>query len=271
MSVTLDGETFSLSDFRGLGHVAILPASTVGGGADSEPRWPDRIFRRMLTELEAAEGVIQARDDAIAAASSTGASGTSSTSLTVGTGSKSLTTQTGKAFVAGQTLKIAATSTPTVDYMVGTVTSYNSGTGALVVNVTAFYGSGTIADWSISPTTDSIFVSHDTARIHNTLVVGEDYVVGYIDFDCTLNNLAIRANSGSGTIEAYLSSDETSASGVIITGGTFTVSTTVDNNALTAANTVSDAAPKYLVLKCTASTNMQNVTAALKYTKNKDD
>lgn len=47
-AVTLDGETFELEDFRGLGHSEILPAD---GDIPAEPRWPDRIFRRLLNEL----------------------------------------------------------------------------------------------------------------------------------------------------------------------------------------------------------------------------
>lgn len=75
--------------------------------------------------------------------------GTSTTSLAVGTGSKSLTTQTGKNFQIGQSVRIASTASP-ANYMDGQVTSYTSGTGALVVNVTAVGGTGTLAAWTIS-------------------------------------------------------------------------------------------------------------------------
>ena len=75
----------------------------------------------------------------------------STTSLTIGTGSKSLTIETGKGYVAGQAVLIASTAGPT-NYMAGQVTSYTSGTGALVVNVTATGGSGTFAAWTISVT-----------------------------------------------------------------------------------------------------------------------
>ena len=74
---------------------------------------------------------------------------TSTTSLTIGTGSKSLTIETGKSFTVGQAVMIASTAGPT-NYMVGQVTSYNSGTGALVVNVTSVAGSGTVAAWTVS-------------------------------------------------------------------------------------------------------------------------
>lgn len=73
---------------------------------------------------------------------------TSTTSLTIGTGSKSLTVQTSKAYLANQVVRIYSTATPD-NYMDGTVTSYDSGTGALVVNVTATNGSGTLAAWTV--------------------------------------------------------------------------------------------------------------------------
>lgn len=92
-----------------------------------------------------------------AASSATAASGylapvvsTSSTSLTIGTGSKSLTIETGKQWVAGMPIKIAVTASPSTNYMTGTVTSYNSGTGALVVDVSAVGGSGTYSAWTLS-------------------------------------------------------------------------------------------------------------------------
>lgn len=75
---------------------------------------------------------------------------TSSTSLTIGTGSKSLTIETGKQWVAGMAIKVAVTASPSTNYMTGTVTSYNSGTGALVVDVSAVGGSGTFSAWSLS-------------------------------------------------------------------------------------------------------------------------
>jgi hypothetical protein len=78
---------------------------------------------------------------------------TSTTSLTIGTGSQSLTVTTGTPagsvqFYIGQQL-IISNSTNT---MTGNVTSYNSGTGALVVNVATTAGSGTFTSWTVVPT-----------------------------------------------------------------------------------------------------------------------
>lgn len=77
--------------------------------------------------------------------------GTSTTSLLIGTGSKSLTSETGKTWFIGQFVIIANTPAPS-NYMIGQITAYNSGTGAMTVNVTATGGSGTLAQWTISVT-----------------------------------------------------------------------------------------------------------------------
>jgi len=90
---------------------------------------------------------------AASAASALGAPGTnatSTTSLTVGTGSKSLTlAQTGKAYSIGQVVVIASTASPG-NQMTGIITAFNSGTGAMTVDVQQTLGSGTIASWTIS-------------------------------------------------------------------------------------------------------------------------
>lgn len=74
---------------------------------------------------------------------------TSSSSVVIGTGSKSFTATTGRLLKAGQFVSIASASGPG-NAMLGTVTSYDAGTGALVVNVTAVTGSGTKTDWVIA-------------------------------------------------------------------------------------------------------------------------
>lgn len=81
--------------------------------------------------------------------------GTSTTSLSVGTGSKSLTTQTAKTWFIGQFVIIANTAAPT-NYMIGQITAYDSGTGALTVNATSTSGSGTFTAWTISVTAAAV-------------------------------------------------------------------------------------------------------------------
>jgi len=73
---------------------------------------------------------------------------TSTTSLLIGLGSKSLTVDTGKMYQPNMSIRIAHTSTANA-FMEGLITSYNSTTGALVVNV-LFVGSatGTLNSWN---------------------------------------------------------------------------------------------------------------------------
>jgi hypothetical protein len=86
---------------------------------------------------------------ALALAYAAALSGSSATSVAIGTGAKSFTASTGKQWAAGQFLMLASAANNT-NYMHGQVTSYNSGTGALVMNVIDTDGSGTWADWLIS-------------------------------------------------------------------------------------------------------------------------
>lgn len=85
--------------------------------------------------------------NAVGSAYALATNATSNTSNAIGTGSKSFTTQTNLGYQIGQTIRIAANST---NFMTGEVTSYNIGTGALVVSVTAIIGTGTFASWFIS-------------------------------------------------------------------------------------------------------------------------
>jgi hypothetical protein len=77
---------------------------------------------------------------------------TSASSVAIGTGAKTFTVASdiaNKAFIAGTFVHIYSRA-DTADFMFGSVTSYDSGTGALIVDVTATGGSGTNTDWNIS-------------------------------------------------------------------------------------------------------------------------
>jgi len=97
-----------------------------------------------ITNLEAS-----AESFALTAINAPATQSTSTTSLTIGTGTKSLTIQADKSLVVGMSLKIASTSSPT-NWMVGDITSYTSGTGALSVSVSGIQGTGTFSNWTVS-------------------------------------------------------------------------------------------------------------------------
>lgn len=135
----------------------------------------------------ASTATTQAAAAAASAASALGAPGTnatSTTSLTIGTGSQSLTIQTGKAYSVGQSAIIARTSAPTTR-MGGVITSYNSGTGALVVSVAQISGSGTHTDWTISlgnmtgsgTLPDSVITTSTSAVVNTNYLIDADSVV----------------------------------------------------------------------------------------------
>lgn len=81
-----------------------------------------------------------------------GTSGTSTTSIAIGTGSKTFTTQTAKSFVVGMKVIAAVTASPQTNWIYGTITAYNSGTGSITINAESAMGSGTFAAWTISLT-----------------------------------------------------------------------------------------------------------------------
>lgn len=97
---------------------------------------------------------------------------TSTDSLTVSTGSKSLTVETGKSYVPGMSVKIASTASPS-NWMLGDVTSYTTGTGALVINVTDASGSGTFTAWTTSQSSPgAITTSAQQQQLYTAFTTG---------------------------------------------------------------------------------------------------
>ena len=91
---------------------------------------------------------------AAASAAALNAPGTITTTtetITFGTRSKTFQVPTGKSYVAGQYVLVAQTSAPS-NYMVGQVTSYNTATGVLILNVVTNTGSGSASAWTFSLT-----------------------------------------------------------------------------------------------------------------------
>ena len=73
------------------------------------------------------------------------------TSLTLALGAQSLTTDTGKNYVANMWIVLIDKADPET-WMVGFVTNYVSGTGALDISITDFSGTGVVADWPVTQT-----------------------------------------------------------------------------------------------------------------------
>ena len=124
----------------------------------------------------------EAATSAASAVASPGTAATSTTSMTIGIGNKTFTlAQTGKQFVTGQWVTITKTANPSVNSMTGTVTSFNSGTGDMVVDVVSVLGSGTHSDWTIC---QSAQFSPSLFQI-GALRFGQDVGTTFVENGCT--------------------------------------------------------------------------------------
>ena len=105
-----------------------------------------------------------------------GYSDTSASSVVIGLGTKTFAASTGKSWKTGDPIRVSNAAGAT-DWMQGTVATYTTGTGALVVNVTSKSGTGTVGIWVIRPTQPIGFTYR--GRLHGggqSLVVTASYV-----------------------------------------------------------------------------------------------
>lgn len=129
---------------------------------------------------------------------------TSTTSLTVGLGNQSLTVATGLGYLPGMEVIIAYTATPTTR-MGGTVVSYNSGTGALVVNVTTTGGAGTQTAWTISLTTMAVFDGQTfTSLVLGGQVTETPYALSGSDIDPSNGTIQSKTLSGTWAVTSSI-------------------------------------------------------------------
>ncbi len=112
--VTLNGRTYTLTDFEGTNYVDGLPDA----------------FEDFVTHA----GDIY--------------NSTSTTSNSIGTGSKTFTVEANKPYQAGTPLRIADAAAPSTNFLDTVVTSYSGTT--LVVNSIGFGGSGTKTSWTVN-------------------------------------------------------------------------------------------------------------------------
>jgi hypothetical protein len=74
----------------------------------------------------------------------------STTSLTINNADKTLTIGTGLSYSPQQDVTISESTSPTTRHMHARVTSYDSGTGVMVVNVISHSGTGTYTSWVVN-------------------------------------------------------------------------------------------------------------------------
>ncbi len=167
------------------GHVTNFPLALVDSG------------------VTMANATLRFANEAQAAASAAAAdfTATSTSSVTIGTGLKTFTIQTGKAFTPGNRVRVSDAANVDTNYMLGTVDSYNSGTGQFVVNVSDPFGSGTISNWTVVTQNGISSVVEDTTpQLAGNLDAQENAIV---DSVLSLNNIGQTANNVAMDLAAY--------------------------------------------------------------------
>lgn len=127
------------------------PVTGMGAGgfrARLMPMLSDSMHDMNIVMSSSSANAATAAASAASAVAAPGTNSTSTTSILVTQVPKNFTTQTGKTYVVGAYVLIVRTSN-VFTWMFGQITAYNSGTGAMTVNVLRVQGSGTFTDWTI--------------------------------------------------------------------------------------------------------------------------
>lgn len=118
--------------------------------------------------------------DAVATAFTLNATNsTSITSISIGTGTKNYTVEVSKSYVKGMFVVAADSAAPSTNYNYGQVLSYDSGTGALSIDVTNAAGSGTKTSWVISQTSPGGAPTTGYTSTGDIVVPAEAYGAGW--------------------------------------------------------------------------------------------
>ena len=155
----------------------------------------------------------EAAASAASAVNSPGAQATSTSSILIGTGSKSFTlAQTGKNFVLNQYVLIVDAGNPASNWMIGPISSFNSGTGAITVNVVNYSGSGTLSNWTITQASPVAGLPSTTNNEGKILSINSSGIATWFDNNnnwpnwqlITTNGATFTVPSGVSRIRAYV-------------------------------------------------------------------
>jgi hypothetical protein len=181
-----------LSDNTTAFQAAINAAYAAGGGTVIVPAGRWRFSPGTATPIVVKQNVILRGAASPSYTWNAAQCSTSTTNLSIATGPQTLTVATTSAgvvqiFTAGMSVIIAHDNS---NYMTGTVTSYDSGTGSLSVNVTSVVGSGSYSSWC--------------TNLYNGLVTGSVMEINWgagSGYSLTYTHSAILLNNG-GTIDS---------------------------------------------------------------------
>jgi len=118
--------------------------------ADPDTNNPDTFNAQAVLAWSELTAIIPQINAAVTALNFNSISSVSTDSKTIAdTGSLSITLEASKGFLPGHYVKVAYTTDPTI-YMMGSIDTYDSGTGAATIDLDRKSGSGTYAAWTIT-------------------------------------------------------------------------------------------------------------------------
>ncbi len=140
-----------------------------------------------------------------------GITGTSTTSNTIATGSQTFTMNAGLALQAGQRIRAMDSAAPTTNWMEGSISSYSSQTGILVMLVDTILGSGTFASWSLAQQSAQVSYFHVWAKSVTTGVTTDLNTTA----DSFINIAQLKPDQYLFSVEAFTSSGQGSQTGYL--------------------------------------------------------
>lgn len=132
-------------------HVAALPGFVSATNAVGSNVFANAV-EAASNATTASTAASTATTAATTALNSPATQATTATAITIATGSLPIAlAQTGKAFAVGQWVSINDTAAPSTRWLAGGITAFNSGTGAMAVDVAFTMGSGSGTSWAVNP------------------------------------------------------------------------------------------------------------------------
>ena len=165
-------------------------------------------FRPLASALVAALPTFVIQTNAVAVAMNLNSTNdTSASSVLIGTGTKNFTASTGKSFQPGMYLVIADTAAPSTNSMYGQITSYDTGTGALVMNIFTTRGSGTKTAWTISQSAGDrqLNYSYDISQYFKGKPTSSQEILRFVLARTTMFNVDMLPSVGKSRIAATAS------------------------------------------------------------------